>query len=669
VLLLLLACAGGPDGPTEADTDPVESGDSDADTGPTAPYAVTVAVTLDGVPVADAIVKQGGGVGEWRTGADGTVTVTVDPSVAGDQVVVAAHPEARIVGTDVVGPGSVAIALVRYDPTDNPDYVFADPGPESHEGTNTSQCSHCHLTIHHDWYASPHRSAASNPVLHDLYAGTAVAFDAATCAANGGTWGPATQPGTAELVERCHLGASVAETTESTGACADCHAPGIDGALGGRDLLEATGPAFDGGVHCDVCHHVADIDLDAPPGVAGRLRIVRPSEPAPTPILGTWAPLTFGPLIDVVNPRMGSVYTPLFHEARLCAGCHEQQQDVLVAGAAADPSRWPDGRLPIHTTYTEWEASPMNPSAPCQSCHMPPMPDVGNAADLHNEFEDVMIGISAGWERPPGAVRAHTWYGPRQPESGMLGLAAGVGVVTTLTEGTLTAAVTVTNVGPGHAIPTGEPLRALLLLVTATCDGAPLPATGGDVVPDFGGALDTRAAGEDWDLWPGAAVGEVLRVLRRTGAWHDYTGYGPFGDGRFSPEAKGLPVETYVGEATVVAVDGDRVTLDAPLPAGDLAVRTAGQAYAGAPGFGFARVLVGAGGERMVPHFLAVDVASDNRLLPGEAWTSTHSFAASCADPSVRATLLHRDYPLALATARGWDVTDQVMADTVEAAR
>lgn len=668
MLLLLLGCAGAPDVP-DADPDtvaPVETGDTGA------PFPVEVTVTIDGAPAADTVVMQGGSRTSVRTDADGRATVLVDPGITGDTVVLAAHPEARIDGVEVDGPGAVAIDLVRYDATDNPAYVFADPGPEDHAGTTTAQCGHCHLTIHHGWWDSPHRTAASNPAVQDLYAGTAAAFGTVDlCAAAGGTWGPGTAPGTGETVDRCFLGAGVRVDTEGTGACADCHAPGIDGDLGGRDLLEATGVAYDAGVHCDVCHHVADVDLDAEPGVAGRLVIVRPSETSPSPLLGTFWPLTFGPYPDVLNPRMGAVYTELFHEARLCAGCHEQDQPVLVPGEAADPARWPDGRLPIHSTYAEWEAGPMNPSAPCQSCHMPPLPEVGNAADLYNEFDDVLVGISAGWERPPGAVRAHAWYGPRQPESGMLGLAARVEAATTVADGVLTAEVTVSNVGPGHAIPTGEPLRSMLLLVEASCDGVALDAVGGDVVPDFGGALDTRAAGEDWSVWPGAAVGDGVRVVRRTGAFHDYVGHGAFGDalsgeGRFDAAEKGMPVEEYVGAATIVAVDGDTVTFDRPLPDGDIAYRVGTQAYAGAPGFGFARVLVGPDGARMVPHFLAVDVASDNRLLPTASWTSTHRFAATCASPEVHATLLHRNYPLALAAERGWAVTDQVMDEVRE---
>lgn len=663
VWLLLLACTGSPDSsaPVPEET-AVETAESTPVVGLT-PYVVDVTVTLDGAPVEGALVMQGGGTTRWTTDDAGRASVTVDPTIVGDIVVLAAHPEARSWGEEVEGPGELALALTRFG-SDNPDYTFNDPGPEDRAGTTTAQCNHCHVTLQQNWWKSPHRTSASNPAVQDLYSGIAAAFDTMeTCEAAGGVWEPGTVPGTGAVGDRCAIGAGVRVDTDGTGACADCHAPGIDGELGGRDLLEATGIAYDAGVHCDVCHHVSDVDMSAPPGVGGRLHIVRPGEPPTTPGLGEYLPLTFGPYPDVLNPRMGAVYSELFHEARLCGGCHEQEQAPLVPGAELDLARWPDGTLPIHSTYSEWEQSPMNPSAPCQSCHMPPLPDVGNSGDLYNLIEDVMVGISAGWERPPGAVRAHSWYGPRQPDSGMLELAAAMSVTSEVTDGELVASVTVRNVGPGHAIPTGEPLRSLLLRVDAACGDTALTPTGGDVVPDFGGALAEQAAG-DWTRWPGASVGETIRVARRAG-WHDYTGFGPFGD-RFTAEEKGLPILEWAGEATITAVDGDVVTLDRPLPEGDVAWRVSADTWAGAPGFGFARVLVGPDGARMVPHFLAVDVASDNRLLPGAAWTSTHRFAATCDTPTVHATLVHRNYPYSLAKERGWAVTDQVMAEAWE---
>ncbi|MCA9545247.1 MAG: hypothetical protein KC613_12675, partial [Myxococcales bacterium] len=173
----------------------------------------------------------------------------------------------------------------------------------------------------------------------------------------------------------------------------------------------------------------------------------------------------------------------------------------------------------------------------------------------------------------------------------------------------------------------------------------------------------------DWTRWPGAAVGDLIRVIRRPGGWRDDPATGPFAD--FTPAQKGLPVEQVAGEVAVTAVDGDRVTLAAALPEGDVAyrVRPGGEAagLAGAPGHGFARVTVGPEGRRMVPHFRAVDLASDNRLPPHTRVTTEHRFAApdGCATPQVRARLLYRPYPRWLAQERGWAMPDRVIAEVI----
>jgi hypothetical protein len=123
---------------------------------------------------------------------------------------------------------------------------------------------------------------------------------------------------------------------------------------------------------------------------------------------------------------------------------------------------------------------------------------------------------------------------------------------------------------------------------------------------------------------------------------------------------------------TVTANDGGTVTLDGELPLGDHAFLTRGSSapssgdpiahLAGAPGFGFARVMVGEDGARMVPHFAAVDIASDNRLMPQTSFTSTHLFESPCESPVVEANLLYRSYPEWLAKQRGWDMSERVIA-------
>lgn len=652
------------------ETAPEEAGDTgDSAAAPPGPWTVEVRVTVDGVAEADVAVMQAGTESVVFTDELGVATLQVDPEVPGDVWVAAAAEGAWNAGAEVTGPGSVDVALLRYDETDNPDYAFMNPGVDATADTNSGECSHCHLTIHRGWAVSPHRNAASEPSVHAVYQGVDLALGEAACAARGGDWSPAVTPGTGVAVDACHVATGVVDATGGSGACADCHAPGIGGAsLSGHDLLEATGIAYDFGVHCDVCHKVVAVEPLGEAGVAGRLQLLRPLDPSPSRLLGIWHPLTFGPYIDVLNPLMGASFTEVLHEASFCSGCHELQQPVLVSEEGIDLARWPTGRLPIQTTWSEWEAGPMNPAAPCQSCHMPPAPGAGNSADLGNEFPTLIPGVAAGWLRPPGSVREHTWVGPRTVESGMLELAAFLEVDAEVLDGELIASVTTTNVGPGHAIPTGEPLRNLVLRVEATCDGVALAPSGGDVVPDFGGAVATRSAPEALDVFSDASVGDRVRFATTAGMV-DYHGHGSFGDGTFDATEKGFPKLEFVGEAEVLAVGTDgTLTLDHPefvssADAAFLIPAAAADALAGLPGFGFAKVLVGADGERMVPHHLAVDVASDNRILATESFTTSHRFVVTCADPEVHATLLYRAYPWAQAQRYGWTLEDRVMAE------
>lgn len=660
------------------------SNDDDSATSPGAPVLTTVevpvTVTLDGTPTAGITVMQGGRPGRWTTDSSGQATIPVDLTLDAGLWVLASVDSARTGAARVDDDeldAPLLIELSAFDPSDNPAYVFRDPGEPNRRGT-TAVCAHCHLTLNEDWIDSAHRHSARDVQVQDLYAGAAGEYaDEATCDAAGGVWSSGPLPGGGEGL-RCFVGDGVLQALNGCdgpcveaaafGGCADCHAPGIDGVLGGRDLRDATGHAYEYGVHCDVCHRVESVDLDAAAGTAGALRMVRPVES------GAFGfpeyPLVFGPFDDVGSAVMGAVGRDHFEGATLCAGCHQLQQAVLVPGATIDSARWPSGTLPIHTTYGEWLAGPLSPGAPCQSCHMPPDPDAGNGADLTRL--DLEPGLVPGWERPPGAVRHHTFDGPLDGVGEMLALAAAVDLITEVESGVLTATATVTNVGAGHAIPTGEPLRALVLVVEATCDDDALLPTSGLALSDLGGTLGRKDSSEDWSVWPGAEQGMVVRVVARPGTWLDEPGFGPFGDGTFVPEDKGMPVETVVGSATIVAMNGDVATFDVPLPPGDVAwlgeaadltVGSPAEALAGAPGHAFARVLLGAEGDRNVAHFLAVDVASDNRLMPTASWTGAWTFAATCAAPTATAKLLYRQWPLELARERGWNPVDVVMQE------
>ena len=663
-----------------------ETGNTAIDTSPIAPFEVSVTVTLDGMAIPGVVLIQGGADEQWTTNAAGEALVEIDTSIGGSWVLHASHPSARIWAFDFSDPPeeAITIELTSFETTDNLSYIFQDPGtPEIND--NTSYCSHCHRSMVEDWYASPHRQSASNPILHDIYSGTALnILTELECGEQGGNWWEGFQPGSQNIVDKCYIGQGALGALNSecgdfepcdgvataTGECADCHAPGIDGELGGRDLHDASGIAYTYGVHCDVCHKVESIATEGAPGIAGKLQILRPTEDGP--IGFDQLPLTFGPQADVSNIRMGAVHRDHYLTAEFCAGCHEYQTNLSPTGSTIDEDKWPEG-LPVQSTFTEWSQGPYSPGAPCQSCHMPPDAEAGNSVDI--ALDPSVQGIASGWFRPAGSIRKHAWYGPRQPESRMLQMAAAIDTEMALSEdeATLTVEVTVQNVGAGHAIPTGEPMRSLILGVEAFCDQTALVATGGDVIPDFGGYFASKSANEDWTMWPSAQVGQVIRIIQETDQWHDYPGVDRVRD--WTPSAKGMRIEHIVGQATIESVIEGQVTLSQALPAGDRAYLgnagpivdgSSAPALAGAPGFGFSRVMTGPNAERHIHHSGAVDIASDNRIMPQESWTSTHEFAATCEVPTVRTVLSHRAYPMNLALERKWELSDSVMVEATQ---
>jgi hypothetical protein len=207
-------------------------------------------------------------------------------------------------------------------------------------------------------------------------------------------------------------------------------------------------------------------------------------------------------------------------------------------------------------------------------------------------------------------------------------------------------------------------------------------------VNDTGGALAEARVGQGaaltgaqlaWDEGAARArAGDVVRIVRPTGVYDDYTGIGRFADPSLDAADKGLEVRAPVGEARVVAAGGGVITLSGAIPAQDgdivylgapLAAAPAdGQpaaAFAGAAGYTFAKVLVDPAGARHAPQHRAVDIASDNRIAPGSVAVTSHGFAipAGCsATANVTATLLYRPVPLALAKERGAFARDYLVA-------
>lgn len=676
-------------------------------------FTVTGVVTDGASPVEGAIVMQGGGDPSFRTGPDGTFSIAMTKAVGGTPTVVAAKEGYRADGIELVFLPDAPLTLVLREvkpPDDALGYTYGAPGVgDAKKDDSTAVCGHCHTRYVADFLGSGHADATKNPLVQDLYAGVAAdVAPGAACAAKGGVTKQGTTPGSpGAATPRCYVGYGVLPDLNGCGAgaaascddpssatkpthfghCADCHAAGLDGPAGGRDLLEASGIAFEDGNHCDACHHVRAVDpASKAPGVSGRLVMGRPHE-SKTGMPGS--PLLqamFGPEPDVPNPFMGGSYQPQFSQSVFCSGCHEYDQDALMPGASLDAAKWPDG-LPTLSTYSEWQASSFGTaSTPCQFCHMPPVMGLYNSVDVTTPDA---YDVAFGFPRPPERLRAHTFREPLDGSPRLIDgtLTGGVAIARVGSEIDVTASIE--NVGAGHATPTGEPMRALVLVVRAEGCGQSFVATSGMTIADTGGALATAVVGSAatftgpslaWAEGAGVAqVGDAVRVVRPTGQWDDYAGVGRFSGATLTAAEKGMQIFDPVGEAHVLSIAGGALALDASIPVlpGDqvylgaalpsaFADADPARALAGVPGNVFSRVMVDPTGARNVPHHRAVDIASDDRLMPGVPAVSHHTFAIApgCTSVTVTETALYRPLPVDWARERAWDARDYVVFET-----
>ena len=330
---------------------------------------------------------------------------------------------------------------------DFPGYAWIPPSLPI-EGAEPAEagCNYCHGAYERDTRDSLMSEAARDPYVLGLYAGTDLDGEAAA------------------------VGYRLDRPAEA-GPCADCHAPAaaVD-APGGTVLTDVDGVAADG-VFCDVCHKVAAVDTDAGPGVNGSVTLWRPS-----PLVGRFC---FGPFEDGGGrgPMLSS-FSDLLTRSRHCAGCHEWTNEHGV---------------PVLSTYTEWsEMAGADPDAlHCQDCHMKKRfgadyrgePDPTTAAVLERHEMNGHLYDNHAVLRWSDTLYPHRFEGALE----FAGEAARLDARARQEHDVLSVDVTVENSTAGHALPTGQPFRNVLLVVEVDAEGRPAEQIAGPVVPAWGG--------------------------------------------------------------------------------------------------------------------------------------------------------------------------------------
>ncbi len=195
--------------------------------------------------------------------------------------------------------------------------------------------------------------------------------------------------------------------------CLGCHAP-LAVHLGDWKLRQKISWE---GVTCDYCHSVHEVWEAGPnPKVRAEFSLVKT-----------------GPIKDAAAPVHGTLFSAVHSSSRLCAPCHQYRN---AAG------------LDVLNTYAEWKASDYaRRGVECQSCHM---------FRVAGDVVDPRIRRSS-----LAKVNLHQMAGSHSIEQ--LNKTIRAKLASTREGNLLKLTAVVSNVAAGHYVPTGSPLRQLVL--------------------------------------------------------------------------------------------------------------------------------------------------------------------------------------------------------------
>ena len=208
---------------------------------------------------------------------------------------------------------------------------------------------------------------------------------------------------------------------EARKTCLGCHAP-ASGLLGDADLTRKVSWE---GVTCDYCHSMREVKQDGPNFKA----------------LVQFGSVKSGPSKDSLSPAHGTAYSSVHTSALLCAVCHEYSN---AAG------------FPVVTTYSEWKASPSGKGdLECQQCHMELVKGAVVEPRVRRESSHL--------------VNLHAMPGSHSVSQ--LNRALTAKLTASRNGERVDVVVKVKNEGAGHDLPTGSPMRQVILEVRATSAG------------------------------------------------------------------------------------------------------------------------------------------------------------------------------------------------------
>jgi hypothetical protein len=199
--------------------------------------------------------------------------------------------------------------------------------------------------------------------------------------------------------------------------CLSCHAPV---AYFNNDP-KLTQPISREGVSCDFCHSIAEVLPGTPEGPQFRFE---------------FGGVKQGPLKDSKSPAHPTRFNELYRQSLFCKGCHEQIS--------------PSG-IPMIATFSEWEQSPYpDKGITCQKCHMEPVTGKTVAESVKKTTANQISNhnIASG----------HSLTKRRRA------LEIKIAAIETH-KNRIRVQVDLTNTGAGHKMPTGLPVKKIILEV------------------------------------------------------------------------------------------------------------------------------------------------------------------------------------------------------------